>query len=63
MKFMYVKLSYDKNNRESMLINIDLITRIDANTNFVALADGSELVLTNDSMAKLMINSGIIKGE
>lgn len=63
MKFVYVELSYDKNNRESMLINIDLITRIDINTKFVALADGSEMILTNDSMTSLMVNSGIIKGE
>lgn len=63
MKFVCVKLSYDKNDRKSMLINMDLITRIDVNTDFVALADGSELVLTKDSMANLLINSGILKGE
>lgn len=61
MKFVLVELNDSKNAHASMIINMDFITRIDINTNFVALADGIELILTKDSMRNLLFE-GIRKG-
>jgi len=54
MKFVLVELNDSKNAHASMIINMDFITRIDINTNFVALADGAELILTEESMINLL---------
>ena len=45
-----------------MIINKDFITRIDVNTNFVALADGSELIVTEDSMKSLLFGNKYREG-
>ncbi len=62
MKLVLVELNDSKSVHASMIINMDFITRIDINTNYVALADGAELILTKDSM-KNLLSDGIIKGE
>lgn len=63
MRLTVVMLNDSENAHASMLINMDFITRIDINRNFVALADGSELILTNDSMINLLTDNNIITGE
>ena len=57
MKLVLVELNDSKNAHSSMLINKDFITRIDVNTNFIALADGSELIVTEDSMKGLLFGN------
>ncbi len=61
MRLTTVKLNNNENAHASMLINMDFITRIDINTNFVVLIDGLELILTNDSMVNLLTNCRRVK--
>ncbi len=59
MELFFIELNDSRAPYPTMLINLEQITKIKFSKNFIALSDGSEFVVTDETMTNLY---GVLEG-